>query len=615
MDKTDSADFYVKLLNNIPADIVAFNSEHKYIFINKGAISDDNLREWLIGKDDEAYFNLKGISNERAIERRKHFTKALKEKQINSFIEKFTNSQTGETTYKLRIFKPVVENNHVDLVVGYGLDVTQLKQSELENQILHTAIESSPEGIAILDADGVYTYMNKAHSEIFEAPKKDFFIGKKWHAIYSKDEIERIERDIFPKLLAEGSWSGETIGRTIKGKPLFQHVTLNLTPDNGLICTTRNITESIKQSTDLKRLKIVAGKTNSFVIVTNVNGQIEWVNEAFEQTTGYCFEEVIGKTPDFLHGPETDPATVKKIWGAVNKQKAFTGEITSYTKSRKKIYLYINLTPVFDDNGVLINYISVENDITELKIAERKKLKAEKKQKELSGLKSDFVSMVSHEFRTPIAVIQSSTEIIKSILNQDTDSPVFSVLNKHSSRIESELNKMTELMNKVLAIGKINANKIGFNPVKTDLLSLIYNVAEIYTTPVDGKSKIAINVSGTPYDVFVDPYLLEQVIRNLISNAVKFSESAEFKPVIYINFSEQFLEVAVKDFGIGVPDENKQSLFEPFYRASNASSYQGTGLGMSIIKRFLDLHGIAYRVETELNKGFVFEMKIKNLYG
>jgi PAS domain S-box-containing protein len=604
-------DFLRTILDNIPADVVAFDTQHRYQFVNKFAIKDEQLRQWMIGKQDESYFSYKGQTDEKARLRREFFNKTLSSGLPQSFIEKFEKPD-GISNFQMRIYNPVIEDDQVKLVVGYGIDVTSLNETEQREQLLLSAIETSPEGIAILNADGIYTYMNDAHSRFFEAPSKNFFIGKEWKSIYHADEVKRLEENVFPELYKNGCWTGITNGVTLTGRKIVQEVNLTLLPDKGLICICKDIMDDLKQKSDLKKLAFIASKTNSMVLLTDPEGKIEWVNDAFERITDYKLKDIFGLWPTFLNGPDTNTKIISEIFQAIKDQKSFEGEMLAYTRNGRKLHLYINLTPVFNEENKLTNFISVENDITEFKLAEAKKRAAIDKQKELANLKADFVSTVSHELRTPLTIMKSSAEILIEITEHNSDDEDhLSQIKKHVKRIDTELDKMASLMNRILMLGKINAGKLDFRPSKTDLIKLLDDIKGLYYDYDKNSFSFQLTVIGKPYTLTLDENLMEQVLRNLISNALKFSEGlTSEKPIVSVHFLEHQVELQVKDFGIGVPANATKRLFDDFFRADNAKKIPGTGLGLSLVKRILDMHKALYSFETSPNKGFTFSMTL-----
>ena len=147
-------------------------------------------------------------------------------------------------------------------------------------------------------------------------------LGRTWHMFYGEQEKKRIEQDLFPLLAAQGVWKGVTNGLKKDGSPIITEITLSLVPDGGLICVCRDVTEIRRQEMEMKRLALVASKSSSLVLITDSNGAIDWVNESFENLTGYTLKEVKGLRPhEFLNGPETCELTQEQIDQSIKSLK------------------------------------------------------------------------------------------------------------------------------------------------------------------------------------------------------------------------------------------------------------------------------------------------------
>jgi len=229
------------------------------------------------------------------------------------------------------------------------------------------------------------------------------------------------------------------------------------------------------------------------------------------------------------------------------------------------------------------------------------------KERELNELKSRFVTMASHEFKTPLSTILSSATLIsKYPATEEVDKR-----EKHIDRIKSSVNNLNGILNDFLSISKLEEGKI---PNKPELFNLVKSselVAEELRTLLKKGQNISYNPSGkTEADVVLDKQIFKNIIINLLSNAVKYS--SEGKDIVFTTFlSDDKLEIKVQDCGIGIPEDEQPYLFNRFFRANNASNIQGTGLGLHIVKKYVELLNGTITFVSELNVGTTFTITIQ----
>lgn len=226
------------------------------------------------------------------------------------------------------------------------------------------------------------------------------------------------------------------------------------------------------------------------------------------------------------------------------------------------------------------------------------------KEKELNELKSQFLSIASHEFRTPLTTMRLSTDILEVLCRDLMDERK----QQHFNRIYTSIAEMVKLMNEVLLIEKASAGKLNFTPTELDLVELCYKIIEELQFNAGEKYSIKLN-SAEQVNAFLDEGLMRYILSNLISNAIKYSPQGGIIRLKIVSQDEAII-LRIQDSGIGIPLENQAHLFEPFYRASNVNNIQGTGIGLSIVKQCVDLHGGEIAVESELEVGTTFTIKL-----
>jgi PAS domain S-box-containing protein len=232
----------------------------------------------------------------------------------------------------------------------------------------------------------------------------------------------------------------------------------------------------------------------------------------------------------------------------------------------------------------------VEQRTTELREAERSLRSALEKEKELHALKSRFVSMASHEFRTPLSTIMSSVDLIGRYTEQANDDRV----EKHVSRIRGKVREMTAMLNEFLSLERIEQGQVVCTPVELDIVHQCIELIEELKALAKTGQAIDFDHEGDERNVTLDRQMLSNAITNLVTNAVKYSPEGK-RVVLRTAITKGRLTITVKDQGIGIPKEDQQHMFERFFRGSNATTIQGTGLGLNLVKRYLEMMGGAIR--------------------
>jgi PAS domain S-box-containing protein len=247
----------------------------------------------------------------------------------------------------------------------------------------------------------------------------------------------------------------------------------------------------------------------------------------------------------------------------------------------------------------------VELRTTELREAEKSVREALDKEKELNALKSRFVSMASHEFRTPLTTIMSSVDLI----TRYAEGPQQEKIEKHLARIRGKVRELTAMLNDFLSLEKLEQGMVTISPAEVDVVHLSIELLEELRSLAKRGQEIQFDHRGTDRIVFHDRGMLTNIMSNLVSNAIKYSP--ENKPIRLLTHLDQgLLRITVEDQGIGIPLEDQQHMFARFFRASNAFTVQGTGLGLSIVRRYLDLMGGGISFTSVPGVGTIFNVEL-----
>jgi PAS domain S-box-containing protein len=266
----------------------------------------------------------------------------------------------------------------------------------------------------------------------------------------------------------------------------------------------------------------------------------------------------------------------------------------------------MNLVKMFNGEkrvSILISDISKQKQV-ETAIAETLQ-----KEKDLNEMKSKMITSVSHEFRTPLATIVSSTELLEMHIKKEYNRIDERAVEMFGN-IYEEVERLSDMMRNFLVMGRFEENKMPFRSKETDIVATVQKIIRSRFQVKYGEEKIKLNIINNPKDVEIDQSLFWHIITNLVANAIKYS-SYEDHVEVDLQFLEDEFVLKVKDFGIGIPPEDLPNIFQSFYRARNSDDHRGYGLGLSIVEKFVNMHQARIEVFSKVREGSTFIIHFK----
>ncbi len=340
---------------------------------------------------------------------------------------------------------------------------------------------------------------------------------------------------------------------------------------------------------------IAANFPNGIITVLDLDLRYVFVSGAEMATRNWTEDMLIGQS--FLEfAPNSD--RLPGLLTDLKQGREFSMELES-----GESHYQLQGVPLRDDKGVIFQLLLVEENITKQKKAEEEIKNSLLKEKELNELKTRFVSMASHEFRTPLSTILSSVALIGKYPNDAREQR-----EKHIQRIKSAINNLTNILNDFLSIGKLEEGKIQIDIEEVELADLLVHIKEEMDPTLKTNQKLLMpKVNGIK--IKTDPKILKNAFLNLISNASKYSEPGS---PIEVTFSKLRggCQFAVKDEGYGIPKEEQSNIFDRFYRAANAVNLPGTGLGLNIVKKYIELLQGEVEFVSEVGVGTTFTITL-----
>ncbi len=536
-----------------------------------------------------------------------------------------------------------------DISKKWELDRQVLKEKETAQMYLDVASAI----FLIVNRKGNIELLNKSGEKLLGVNEQDI-LNTNWFDHFVHPEDVQLAKSVFNKAFEQDNHKKHSVEFKVKPKNKKERtiswLTSPLKKENGetyaVLCSGQDISDRIEAS---KKLKLYANKLEKMVEVRtkklteavenlgNANKKLEEQNKeirqaqrllqesqelykiiarnfpkgtisVFDKNLDYVFVEgkelyELGVTSEMLIGtnlldrlsPEIKEDTKHAL------MDVFKGEAKKIELNQKNNFYLLNAVPLKDINGEISQIMVVEQNITESKMVEENIKNALKKERDLGELKTRFVSMASHEFRTPLSTILSSVSLIKKYLENENPEKI----DKHISRIKSSVSNLTNILNDFLSLGKLEEGKIAVHKEKISIQHFANELTEEMQSQAKNGQNINFQFSGDS-DVFeIDKGILRNIITNLLSNALKYSpENTE----IYFSseISNSILTISVKDSGIGIPIEEQKFLFDRFFRAKNASNIQGTGLGLNIVKKYVELMGGQISFTSSPEKGTIF---------
>jgi PAS domain S-box-containing protein len=512
----------------------------------------------------------------------------------------------------LDVHKAPLINDKGELIgtVGSARDITiskaaekALRESESKNRAFLNAI---PDIIFILSQDGIFLdYKSESNDQLLLLPEQ--FIGK--HI-----------RDVLPEKLA--LLTTEKIGKlfTSRQTQVYEYQIeqngilksfenrLVFSGDNQILSIIRDITASKEAEEKIKRLTHAIEQSKVSIVITDVKGKIEYFNPMFSYITGYTYDELKGNDINVISSGTPNENILEEMWSTINTGKGWSGEFLNKKKNGELFWVSANVSPIFSNDGRIINFIAIEEDITEQKKITQELIDAKNKAEEMNKVKSYFFANMSHELRTPFVGILGFSEMLTECLPD----PEYK---GYAEQILKSAKRLTDTLNKILNITRLEFDRYELSPEDVDINELILETSGLYSQSCkNNNSYIKTNLHFDKKLIKVDRRLAEEILNNLISNAVKFTQDG----VIDISNrrieieNKNVLEIVISDTGLGIPKEMQDIIWQEFRQASEgySRSFEGTGLGLTITKKYIELLEGNIYLESELGKGSTFTLHI-----
>ncbi len=493
----------------------------------------------------------------------------------------------------------------------------QAKKLEEARSLFDTLSNAAPIGIFYSDNDGIAQYVNEALAAVTGHTVEEL-TGEPWHSKIHPEDRNTVTDNWLENVHSEEDWNIEFRFLRSDGTVAWVsgHASPQISADGkviGHVGTIMDITGRKNREAGLERrigersreldFQKTALDEHAIVSTTNIKGDIVQVNEKFCEISGYTRDELIGQNHRMLKSGEHSIEFYRDLWGTITSGRPWHGEIKNNKKDGGHYWVKATIVPFPDENGNLFQYVSIRTDITERKQAEAALLQSKAMAEEASLAKSRFLSSMSHELRTPLNAILGFAQI----LEMNNEKTLSKSQMEHVDHIMSGGNHLLELINKVLDLTKIESGKtvLSIEPVQINELCL--ECLSLIDYQAKHRGLRIKREPGTHISISTDCTLLKQILINLLSNAVKYNREDGSITLSCAMTPDNQIKITVTDTGKGIARNDQDKLFEPFDRlGKEASTIEGTGIGLTICKKLTEVLGGRIGVESEVGKGSTF---------
>ncbi|EMI17405.1 signal transduction histidine kinase with CheB and CheR activity [Rhodopirellula maiorica SM1] len=540
--------------------------------------------------------------------------------RYDNLLESLQNVLQSEQEFETKVFDsgghalllravPYLSDGEIKGVVLTLIDIASLSAAEAQLERFKFMTETASDLVFLADQKGRFRYVNPSMCETLRWDREE---------LENKSLMEvqcELAEENYQKLFADAAKEQlkpfQSDWKRSDGSLLPMEISvasLQIDDDRFLCANARDITDRRATELEMRLQHLAIESTLNGIVITDATAEdnpITYANPGFLSLTGYERDEVTGINCRFLQGDDSDSETLAKLREAIAAGESCHVTLRNYRKDGTPFWNDLQITPVFDERDRLVNFVGVQNDITDrMKVQEALQL-ANQEAKAASEAKSSFMANMSHELRTPMTAMLGFADMLSEELSDDP-------LLEKVSTIKRNGEYLLALLNDILDLSKIESGKMEIHPQTLSVRKLLGEVQELMQVRASEEG-IPLTFDwnpDSPSEITADAIRVRQVLVNLISNALKFTDEGNVRVAIGMNqeTNPPTLVIAVHDTGIGIHESHLTELFTPFSHtgAARRRRYGGTGLGLSISKRLAEEMGGEITVKSELGVGSCF---------
>lgn len=613
----------------------------KFQFVNSGALR--NLGYTL---EEMLEMTPVDIKPDISLEHFREMTQPLVTGQKNKLIFETRHRRKDGSLYDVEVNMQYLTHGGDNVFLAIILDITGEKRRERIDRMRYNIAR------AVATSDSTGDLINIFHSELKKAIDADNF----YIALYDektgmlKALIETDEADSLGSWPAARSLSGYVLEKQrpvhlrrndirklveddiidIIGTPAESWLGVPLTMEgktSGVLVVQSYVNEEAYDESSITTLEIMANEFSLYlekkeaeeaaeklskaiiqspivVVITDLKGNIEYVNPQFTTVTGYEAHEVIGRNPRILQSGTRSKDEYKQIWDRILAGKEWHGEFLNRKKNGDLYWEEAVIAPVKNTKGVITNFVAIKEDITDKRRMVEELVQAKEQAEEMNRLKSNFLANMSHELRTPLNGILGFSEIVSEDSNDEDVREMGNVIHKSGKRL-------LETLNLILDLSRIEAGRLDINTEKVDIVQIAEEVVSVFREEAKKKNLYLWTIFQPGLKPIIsDGRLLYEILNNLVNNAIKFTRTGGV--VVEISAQHKELMIKVTDTGIGIPKSEQEVIWEEFRQASEGLSrgFEGVGLGLTITRNFVMKLGGVISLDSSPGAGTAFTITL-----
>ncbi|MEA5139434.1 PAS domain-containing sensor histidine kinase [Arcicella rigui] len=533
---------------------------------------------------------------------------------------------SGETIWIETNFNNQLSEPSIKGIVMNFRDITERKIVEKalkkERKLLRNIIDNLPFNIYVKDLKTRKILANKSEWEFVGAASESEVLGKTDFELFSEEsavqseiddlQVMKNDRSIINKETLCFDAHGNKVWYLISKIPLKNESNevdglLGLNID---ITKQKAVQEKLTENEEMFRelAKSVPGVVFQFYVEANGDTYFSYLSTKMYEFFGVPDDFSVSNMSKYIYYKDR-VRFEESVLEAIQYKRDWNFEGRTQTPSLGIRWFHGMSTPTVKEDRMIFNGILL--DITERKKAEEDKKQMRRleisleKEREINIVKSRFISFASHEFRTPLATITTSIDIIGIYANMMNDESLREKIQYHLNKVVFQAHRITQMLTDILLLEKASNEKLNIKSEQIDIVQFIENLNhQNYTDRNDGR-KLELILPNEHAQILTDPILLDHILCNLINNAFKFSKGAR-DPELILKYEESKLKISIKDYGIGIPEKDQKHLFEIFFRANNAIKIEGTGLGLNLTREFAHKLGGNIAFDSKEGEGTVF---------